>query len=449
LTSIEPYSIGLNDDMISTMSTTRPVIEILIETFPEKKWRWGGDSTEVNREYVLSDNSAITAEFILRHHDKPWNWGRYGLSNHRSVSTDVIKCFLDKPWCWGCNGLSNNELITPEFIRETLDKPWDWDDYGLSLNLCITPSFVEEFIDSKPWEWGYAGLSMNSSVLSPEFITQHLDKPWNWRYVLEGIPLSSETIHWILENKSIFGDVSVSHSLMVNPYLTESLIDEFEDRIEWEWGQYGITQVLVFIIEFSEKTLDFLERHLDKPIDWGTWGMSLCSSLSLDWILSHPELPWNWGTIQEHNKNLTAEFIESHPELPWKYKLDRDSFLMNHYSGISPEYILKITKEKVEIYHPVVLEWFIQECCLKNDKETIRGYLQGHLRKTFAREMFSHQSCISLESVLFINECDDTFLDEFMEDVCCCTFNEYRLKKYETQNIKIKQNSLLSWVVSD
>jgi hypothetical protein len=152
--------------------------------------------------------------------------------------------------------------------------------------------------------------------------------------------------------------------------------------------------------------------------------------------------------IQEKNQNLTAEFIESHPELPWKYTLNRGSFLMNHRSGISPEYILKITKEKVEIYHPVVLEWFIQECRLKNDKETIREYLQGHLRERLAKEMFSHQSCISLDSVLFINECDDTFLDEFMEQVCCCTFNEYRLKEYETRNIKMKQNSVLSWIIS-
>jgi hypothetical protein len=90
-----------------------------------------------------------------------------------SITPEFVEKHIDKPWDWGKNGLSRNPM---EFVEKHIDKPWDWGE--LSRNPSITLEFVEKHIH-KPWEWGYGGLSSNPSI-TPEFVEKHIDKEWNW-----------------------------------------------------------------------------------------------------------------------------------------------------------------------------------------------------------------------------------------------------------------------------
>jgi hypothetical protein len=39
------------------------------------------------------------------------------------------------------------KYLLQEFIEKHIDKPWDWGKFGLSNNLSITPQFIEKHID--------------------------------------------------------------------------------------------------------------------------------------------------------------------------------------------------------------------------------------------------------------------------------------------------------------
>jgi hypothetical protein len=47
-------------------------------------------------------------DFVERHPDKFWYWGRWGLSNNSSITVDFVERHLDKKWVRGSGGLSSN-----------------------------------------------------------------------------------------------------------------------------------------------------------------------------------------------------------------------------------------------------------------------------------------------------------------------------------------------------
>jgi hypothetical protein len=63
-------------------------------------------------------------------------------------------------------------------------------------------------------------------------------------------------------------------------------------------------------------TLEFIERHLDKPWDWGHWSMSLNPNLTLEFIERHFDKHWSWG-------GLSLNTFENHPVIKKKRKLKR------------------------------------------------------------------------------------------------------------------------------
>ena len=42
--------------------------------------------------------------------------------------------------------------------------------------------------------------------------------------------------------------------------------------------------------------MDFVEKHMDKPWCWGSYGLSSNPSLTPDFIEKHIEKPWDWGS---------------------------------------------------------------------------------------------------------------------------------------------------------
>ena len=115
----------------------------------------------------LSRNPSITPEFIEKHIDKNWDWGRLSLSVNPSITPEFVEKHIGKDWWWGIYGLSSNPSITSEFIEKHIDHDWQWGYYGLSSNPSITPEFIEKHID-KDWDWGRCGLSHNTFSISIE-----------------------------------------------------------------------------------------------------------------------------------------------------------------------------------------------------------------------------------------------------------------------------------------
>ena len=74
-------------------------------------------------------------DFILKHEDKPWDWGECGISMNPNLTMEWIEKYPDKPWNW--NGICRNRNLTLEWIEKYPDKPWYW--ISISLN-----SFTKE-----------------------------------------------------------------------------------------------------------------------------------------------------------------------------------------------------------------------------------------------------------------------------------------------------------------
>jgi hypothetical protein len=60
-----------------------------------------------------------------------------------------------------------------------------------------------------------------------------------------------------------------------------------------------------------------LDVLLSKNIDPCMSDLSRNPSISLEDVLEHPELNWNWYCLVAMNKNITLEDMLAHPELPW------------------------------------------------------------------------------------------------------------------------------------
>jgi hypothetical protein len=62
-------------------------------------------------------------------------------------------------------------------------------------------------------------------------------------------------------------------------------------------------------------------KYLDKPFDWGLYGISSNPIITLKWIETFPDKPWLFGGDGlSCNPNLTIEWIEKYPDKPWDWR---------------------------------------------------------------------------------------------------------------------------------
>ena len=115
-------------------------------------------------------------------------------------------------------------------------------------------------------------------------------------------------------------------------------MEKFIDK-PWDWGQYGLSQN-------PSITPDFLEKFIDKPWDW-YYGLSCNPAITPEFIKRHIYYNWNWGgktgltgiptiTLEfigssiikpqrcvksglSSNPSITPEFIKQHINKPWSW----------------------------------------------------------------------------------------------------------------------------------
>ena len=116
-------------------------------------WYWG--------ESGVSANPNLTMEFVRDRPEYSWYYecSGYGISNnHGPIIMDVLEA-SPHPGLWSFE--SANPGITLEFIEKHSDKPWNWGKGGLSSNRVVTPEFVLKNRD-KPWYFGEGGLKLEA-----------------------------------------------------------------------------------------------------------------------------------------------------------------------------------------------------------------------------------------------------------------------------------------------
>jgi hypothetical protein len=181
----------------------------------------------------------MTPDFIERHHNQMWNWGRYGLSSNPSISIELIDKFPTQKWYYGSDGLSSNPMITPEILKQIFDntdsmktdtlKQWNWGSGGLSSNPSMTPEFVLEtiFDDTKQWNFHSCNGIFNNQGMTLDFYETILT---NEEYV-DRLQLHPENEYTIQRYLDI---------LSRNPLLTEEFIENHPEYLPY-WNTVYLT----------------------------------------------------------------------------------------------------------------------------------------------------------------------------------------------------------------
>lgn len=307
-----------------------------VERHIDKKWDW----------LDLSRNRVVTPELVERHANKPWVWGRStkmfdrtrfsGLSNNPSITPEFVLRHLDKDWDWGYGGLSDNRSISMDLVEKTLDKPWNW--HSLACNPAIKPEFVKYYLLL------LEGRKLNDSILlgslamnpltTPEFIDQHQDLAWPWRLVANYV---SDLPVWFVEKYEHCFDKEGEGTWLCMSYnrsLNLALLRRFPEKL-WNWASIfrnhdisleeiqtlappsALDRTFYSLISRCDKvTPDVVECNLDKGWDWGLYGLSQNRSMTLEFIERHFDKPWSWESLSR-NPVIDEEFVLRHSDKPW------------------------------------------------------------------------------------------------------------------------------------
>jgi len=185
--------------------------------------------------FLLSGNSNITFEDILKHPNI--NWNNVGMSKNKNITYNIVKS--NPTIIWDYNKLSANQSITFEDVMNSLDKPWNFTDLSYNPNitwdmikytpefqwdyelLCCNPNLTFDIIeDNRDIPWSYDILGM-TSIITWDIINNNLDKGWNFNNVLK-----NPTIKW-------------NDALEINNYYIQN-IDILRNRIYMDVDETSI-----------------------------------------------------------------------------------------------------------------------------------------------------------------------------------------------------------------
>ncbi len=298
------------------MATASTDLEYLLLKYPNALWDWKR----------LSQNSAISFEFIKSHLDKPWRWDKlcahpqvplcfiekhdpYLRREWFRVRPDVdlafIKKYSDNISDMNWFEISRSSRISMSDIVSNLELPWSppsiWKNPNITLSVA---EMFQEHISSQRWFWENlsCGIDMDTVRLN-------IDKPWNWQTIcrnphmnltmylehLEKFPSGRETTFATLEDIKAHPEIEWEKKLWYysNPHLSDEWLDP------------------------TKFNSTLLNRSLVE---------NLSERVSMKTIENMP-LPWSFGFISS-NRNLTATFVEQNIEQfanHW-YKISENTF---------------------------------------------------------------------------------------------------------------------------
>ena len=67
----------------------------------------------------------------------------------------------------------------------------------------------------------------------------------------------------------------------------------------------------------------FVMEHIDKPWEWGRYGLSYNPSITMKFVTEHLDQPWDWdwgrGGLSS-NPSITMKFVNDNIDQPWNWR---------------------------------------------------------------------------------------------------------------------------------
>lgn len=297
---------------------------------------------------AVSSNPQIEWKDIVDHPELPWS--SKGVSFNPSIGWNIVKENPFGPngatwWLgWDANRLSANPSITykniknnpygPMYQGRPINPGWLWDVDWVSGKKDIT---AEDILECEDY-WNYIPLSMNENI-DIEFIVQHDGHDWdplmlmrnkivNWTIYkqLWDNPPTNEILlalrdHLFIENPNCrWGHINAylpGSSYYMSILSTKSFInpDIIEANINLHWDYQALSRN-------RSISIDFVIKHINENWDWD----DLSRTIHWDFILEHPDLPWN-ARFAAANKSLRSNIVERYPFGPknssdWVWNFD-------------------------------------------------------------------------------------------------------------------------------
>ncbi len=267
-----------------------------------------------NVESLFSANAPL--KYILENPDFKWDWYIISYMN-KYITEDDIFGNLDLPWVLRI--MSENCYITFKLIEKTKDKHWNWswlsiwDDVIPDRN--IPWSFVLENLDLD-WEWCH--LTTRPDI-TWEYMQANKHLPWD---CLNKLRNHNRPLEYILKNY-------IPYTILNDTKHINEIIED--DKYDAYYSSNSLTHMNAYMFMTWNKhiTLENLEKIYTKYKalfqDPGHFslimrGLTTNPRITLDYVLNHPEMEWNWELLV-NNTNICLADVIQHPEIPWSYSL--------------------------------------------------------------------------------------------------------------------------------
>lgn len=319
---------------------------------------------DILREYPLgwsledmSYNKALTWDVVHEYKDgiEEGNcWSAIGLSSHPCISDQIVTQYS---LSWDAKLLSRNTSISLGFIEQQREKSWsssnlslredvDWSEIlsrgtivghqvnidKLSSNTNIPAEFVarNRLIGGK--QWNFDLLSSNEGGLDWSTVLSYRNGLHGKKWDVDNLS-ANNTLLWSYVQelrRGVCGKIWNSFYLSSNPcvpldYLSASPTGP--DGKEWDVDEVSMNEGL---------TTQFINAHINnfhgKPMN--VEYLSMNPSLSIDVVIEHPELNWDYGKLaatlpwEQIESNIRffedyADELSSNSDIKW-------SFVENH-----------------------------------------------------------------------------------------------------------------------
>jgi len=199
--------------------------------------------------------------------------------------------------------------------------------YYQIIKVSCNPNTSMEFIRTHNLDWNYIWMSENPN-LTLDYVLEHPNVTWHYKDVGSNPNIQPAEFFACPELPWLLSDLSG------NPNLTREDLNHKGERQSWDpkrlvenpaftWEDLLTIPHLVGNYydgyvnnpNFTVDELPLVQAKTDTPIFLG----SSHPCITLDYVLEHLELPWDWELLSA-NLRLTVEDVLSHPELPWKWR---------------------------------------------------------------------------------------------------------------------------------
>lgn len=314
----------------------------LLELFPDQKWRWDG----------VSANPNLTMEWITSHPDKPWCL--LGLSRNPSLTMELFLEFLlprieqlDQAdelstWCWEYLSKNPGLKIAEIMQLEQLGKPekykWNWKSISRRSDVTVEMLFPTSGALGAPIAWDYKDASNNPNLTSQ--VVLRYPELWDWVAIAIN-PAVEPTREMINHHYCKLKDWDVL--LSRHPLLSFPLVLEYFNKLPNDIDGIGTSY-------FKSDTC------------WQS--LSENSAITIEAIIAHPHLPWNWNSVcRNHNltvahildglfegKPLDAKRLSSHPNLPVEFILsEKEKYCDWMILSINPNLTAQLVVDNVVV----------------------------------------------------------------------------------------------------